>query len=324
MFHPILIETEGVDVENKIILSKKEKGKYKAFPTVAKTADETIIAFREGFTDKTKPHGKDGCVKFLKSMDLKNWQEYKLPFCDNELDSIVSNVTDKQLLLITRSYEYQKRNDVYISVFDNDKIPQERGVLNIDDAEFTMFGHIIKNENELLATAYGKHKGIDSPIILSSNNFGKNWQIKSLITPNRHTPILNETTITKFDNKFIAIMRSREPSYDLYYSFSNDLMSFSKPKKTGILGHAPMIKTLKNGNLAFVFRNLNGNLPGIGLAFSKNGIDWEYSNICNYTGNLYNGGYADFIELDDNSLFVVYYISDESDEPWIESKIIKI
>ena len=305
---------------NKTTLAKKEKGKYKAFPTIAKTKDEYIVAFREGYTDNTKPHGKNGCVKFLKSRDLKNWQEYKLPFCDNELDSIISGVFDKDMFLVTRSYEHKKRNDVYISRFKADEMPQNRKLLKLDNTQFTMFGHIFKNKNELLATAYGRHKGIDSPILFRSDDFGKNWQIKSLITPYGHNPILNETSITQFSDKFIAIMRSQEPSYDLYYSFSSDLVSWSKPEKVDILGHAPMLKIIENGDLAFAFRDLNGDLPGVSLALSKNGIDWEYKKICNYTGNLYNGGYADFVELDDNRLFVVYYISDKDNEPWIEGK----
>jgi hypothetical protein len=307
-----------------MIIARKEKGKYKAFPTIVKTEDEYIIAYREGFTDITKPHGKNGCVKFLKSRDLKNWQEFKLPFCDNELDAIISGAFNGELFIATRSYEYKKRNDVYISKFKKDSIPDTRDLIKFDDAQFTMFGHIVKEKDELLAPAYGIYKGISSPMILSSNNFGKNWHIKSLITPNGFTPILNETSIAKFDDKFIAVMRSQEPSYELYCAFSDDLENWGNPQKIGILGHAPMVKLLKNGTLAFVFRDLNNDLPGVGLALSKNGADWEYKNICSYTGNLYNGGYADFVEIDNNKLFVVYYIADEDNEPWIEAKIIKL
>lgn len=311
-------------MKNSIILSKKEKGKYKAFPTVVKTEDEYIIAYREGFTDSTKPHGKNGCIKLLKSKDLKNWQEFKLPFCDNELDAIISSGFNGGLFLVTRSYEYKKRNDVYISRFTKDAIPNTRNLIEIGNAQFTMFGHIIKEKDKLLAPAYGIYKNINSPIILSSNNFGRNWHIKSLITPNGFAPVLNETSIAKFNDRFIAIMRSQEPSYELYCAFSDDLESWSKPQKIGILGHAPMVKLLKNGQLAFVFRDLNRNLPGVGLALSRNGIDWEYENICSYTGNLYNGGYADFAEIDNGSLFVVYYTSDEDNEPWIEGQIIEL
>ena len=47
-------------------------------------------------------------------------------------------------------------------------------------------------------------------------------------------------------------------------------------------------------------------------------------NICHYTGNLYNGGYADFVELENNRLFVVYCISDKDNEPWIEGVLLDI
>ncbi len=307
-----------------MIISKKEAGRYKAFPTIVQTDKEFIIAYREGFVDDAKPHGRNGCVKFLKSADLENWQEFNLPFCDNELDSIISGMFNDKLFLATRSYEYKKRNDVYISRFAKDTIPDTRKLIKLDNAKITMFGHIIKKKDELFATAYGTYNGINSPIIVSSNDFGENWHMKSLITPNGFKPVLNETSISKFGDRFIAIMRSQEPSYDLYYSFSSDLISWSTPKETGLLGHAPMVKLLKNGKLSFVFRDLCDDLPGVAVALSSDGFKWKRVNIHHYNGNPYNGGYADFIDIGNDKLFVVYYTSDEDNEPWIEAQIVAL
>ncbi len=309
-------------IVKEITLSKKEHGKYKAFPTVVVADNEIIIAYREGFTDAAKPHGKNGCVKLLKSRDLEKWKEIKTPFCDNELDAVVSATGNNYLFLATRSYEYRKRNDVYISRFGNGEIPMQRDVIKFDNAQVTMFGHIIENNGELIAPAYGTCYGIQSPMLLSSVNFGETWKIKALITPEGHKPVLNETSIIKLEDRFLAIMRSQEPSYNLYCAFSKDLKDWSKPEKLGILGHAPMVGKLSDKRLAFAFRDLNDNLPGVGLAVSNDGISWERHNICHYTGNLYNGGYADFVEIEKSKLFVVYYICDEDNEPWIEGAII--
>ncbi len=311
-------------IVKEVTLSKKEHGKYKAFPSIAKVGNEIIAAYREGFTDSTKPHGSNGCVKILKSEDLNRWNEIGTPFCDNELDAIISGPFDDYLFLVTRSYEYKKRNDVYISKFKSNKLPTKRALIKFDNADFTMFGHIIENNGELIASAYGICDGIDSPILLASDDFGQTWQIKSLITPNGHKPALNETSIVMFDGKFLAIMRSQEPSYDLYCALSEDLINWSKPENLGILGHAPMIRKLNDGRIVFVFRDLNDDLPGVGLAISEDGINWKRYNICHYRGNLYNGGYADCIEIEKSKLFVVYNICDEDNEPWIEGTIINI
>ena len=307
---------------DKIVISAKESGKYKAFPTIVKTEREFIVAYREGLIDNTKPHGRNGCVKILKSDNLKDWKEFKTPFCDNELDSIVSKADD-ELFLTTRSYEYKKRNDVYISRFRSDELPRKRHKITIRDVEFTAFGHIIKTDNGYASAAYGFVNNTASPIILLSND-AYNWKIKGLITPKGHSPILNETSIVKTKDKFFAVMRSMEPSYNLFSSFSYDLNDWSRPIKLNILGHAPMIKQLTDGRLAFVFRDLNDTLPGVGLAISENGKNWDRSILCHYEGNLYNGGYADFIEIERGLLFIVYYTCDKDNEPWIEAKTVKI
>ncbi len=313
-----------MEIGEKIVIKEKERGKYKAFPTIVRIGDEFIVAYREGFVDFTKPHGRSGRVKFLKSRDLKAWKEFDTPFCDNELDAILSGPIDGNLFLITRSYEHGKRNDVYLSRFRESGLPTDRKLLKFDGVSFTCFGHIFKEKDELIMTAYGVVKGIESPMVFSSSDFGQTWSLKSLITPLGHEPVLNETTIAKLNGRFIAIMRSREPSFELYCAFSGDLESWSKPEKMGILGHAPMLRVLRDGRLAFVFRDLNGDLPGVGVAFSGDGVNWSYKNICTYIGDLYNGGYADFVQISDSELFVVYYISNETNEPWIEGQIVEI
>jgi len=305
---------------DKIVVSGKEKGRYKAFPTVSKCKNIIIIAYRDGDIDFTKPHGKNGCVKISKTKDLKHFQEIDTPFCYHELDAILSNI-DERLFLLTRSYEYKKMNDVYMSKFDCQDLPNRRSKIAFDSADFTGFGHIFKHNEKIYMTAYGTYKGIPTPMIFE---YSKERKIKGLITPNGHTPILNETSIIKKGNRFISVMRSQEPSYDMFYSFSDNLEQWSKPRKLGLLGHAPMLTELKNGKTALVFRDLNGDMPGVGLALLDDEMNLQYYNIAKYSGNLYNGGYADLVEIDNNKLFVVYYTCDEDNEPWIEGKIVEL
>jgi len=307
-----------------MVLAEKERGRYKSFPTIVKVEDIYIVAFREGVTDKTKPHGTNGVVKILKSRNLQDWHEFDTPFCDNELDAILSGPIDGDLFLATRSYEYGKRNECYISRFDQNELPKDRTPVMIDGVNFTFFGHIFKFNDELIATAYGVKSGISSPLVLSSIDGGKSWNVKSLITPNGFEPELNETSIVEFNGRFLSVMRSREPSYDLYFSYSSNLINWEKPLKLGIKGHAPIVKKLTDGRLALAFRDLNEKLPGVGVAISSDGKHFARKRIAEYTGGLYNGGYADFVQLDKDTIFVVYYTADKSSEPWIEGRIIPI
>ncbi len=307
----------------KIIVSGKEKGKYKAFPTVVNADRATMIAFREGMVDITTPHGVNGCVKLTEFHGLEFHNEFKTPFCDSELDAILSNIDDN-LFLITRSYNYKDKSRVYISRFSKHSKPLKRRLIHINNADFAVFGHIFRYENELITTAYGKFNGASSPFVLCSFDFGETWDIKSLITPKGHNPVLNETTIVKKDGVFYAVMRSQEPSYDLYIAKSKNLVDWSLPKNIRIKGHAPVIKLLSDKRAVFVFRDLNSELPGVSLAVSGDCESWNILNICRYTGGLYNGGYADFVEIEPGILFIVYYISDEDNEPWIEAALVKI
>jgi len=308
-----------------MVLAKKERGRYKAFPTVEKVGREIIVAFREGFVDSTKPHGKNGKVKVLKSKDLENWQEFDTPFDDNELDAILSGPFGDDLYLVTRSFEYKKRNDIYVSRFKIGDLPQSRVKVVVKDVGLSaFFGHMLEHNGELIASAYGMYKNEHRSLVLSSKDKGRTWLLKGVIMPDDFKPWLNENSIVEVNDRFLAVIRSLEPSYDLYYSFSLDLVHWDEPKKLGLLGHAPVLRRLKNGRLVLAFRDLNDDLPGVGLALSDDGINWERINLKHYRGNLYEGGYADFVEIEDNKLFVVYYICDEDNEPWIEAQIVSV
>lgn len=308
-----------------MILSKKEHGKYKAFPTVVKVGNVIIVAFREGFVDVEKPHGRGGRVKILKSSDLVNWQEFETPFCDNELDAILSGPFGDNLILVTRSYEHRVRNDVYISVFGANSLPDKRRRVEVDGVKLSaFFGHAFMLDGELVATAYCDNNGTQMPLLLASPDFGERWKIKSFIAPKEFRPLLNETSVLNIGDKFMAIIRSREPSYDLYYSFSRNLFEWEEPKEIGLLGHAPVARRLSDGRIAFVFRDLNSDLPGVSIAISNDGINFERISVCHYTGDLYNGGYGDFVEISPKTLFVVYCTCDRDNEPWIEARVVDL
>ncbi|WP_051129563.1 sialidase family protein [Hippea alviniae] len=308
-----------------MILAKKEKGRYKAFPTVVKVEDKIIVAYRDGETEITKPHGKNGKVKILKSKNLKEWTEFDTPFNDNELDAILSGPFDDEIILVTRSFEYKKRNESYVSRFKIDSLPTERSKVQIENVVLSaFFGHMFEFEGELIASAYGLIDGVPLPLVLSSSDKGKSWKFKSVVASKDFEPKLNEMSIANLNDRFIAVIRSYTDTYDLFCSFSDDLIRWSKPRKLDFVGHAPSLRSLSDGRVCMSFRDLNESLPGFGLAITEDGRKWERIKIGSYTGGLYEGGYTDFVELDDGRLFVVYYTCDEDNEPWIEGKVISL
>ncbi|WP_025209131.1 sialidase family protein [Hippea sp. KM1] len=313
-----------MNIKETIVLAKKQKGRYKAFPTAVRLNDGVVVAYRDGVVDPTKPHGSSGMVRLLRSRDFKEFVVFDTPFRDNELDAIISGPFDERLVLFSRSYEHGLRNESYVSSFSVDELPQNRRRVQIEGVDIAaFFGHPIPFKDGFVATAYGAYNKKPSPLLLYTEDWLE-FSFLSAITPDGFEPNLNETSIVKTDRGFLAIMRSREPSYELYYSLSDDLIVWSEPKRLEILGHAPMVRRLKNSMFCMVFRHLEADSWGVGLAKSKDGIDWDVFRIHSYSGDLYNGGYGDFVEIDGDNLFVVYYTSDRDNEPWIEAKIVEL
>ena len=305
-------------------LFAKEVGRYKSFPTVVKTDSYIFLAFREGIVNPEKPHGESGVVRLFRSADAIKWDEISVPFSDNELDAIISGPFGEHLFLWTRSFVYRVKSDVYLSRFKVGESPTSRSIFRLPDATFCPFSHIRQVDSLLLGTGYGEIDGVVTPIIVESGDLGDSWSVRGLVTPDGFSPELNEVSLLPLDDGFIAVMRSREPSFELYYSFSKDASVWNEPDGIGILGQAPMLLKSCGGRVLFVFRDLMEEIPGVGLAVSDNFSEWTYFRIDKYTGDMYDGGYADIIELDRNEFFIVYYMSDENGSPWIRATFVRL
>jgi len=303
----------------------KEVGRYKSFPTVVKTESYIFLAFREGVVNAEKPHGESGVVRLFRSADALKWDEIPTPFSENELDAIISGPFGEYLFLWTRSFVYKKGGDVYLSRFRVGDSPGNRRVFRLSEVTFCPFSHIREVDSVLIGTGYGRRtSGVGTPIVLESKDLGDSWGVRGFVTPDGFSPELNEISLLPLDDEFFAVMRSREPSFDLYYSFSNDASVWNEPRKIGILGHAPMLLRSGSGKVMFVFRDLMEATPGVGLAVSSDLKEWDYFRVDEYAGDMYDGGYADIVELDRDEFFVVYYMCDEDASPWIRTSFIKL
>jgi hypothetical protein len=106
----------------------------------------------------------------------------------------------------------------------------------------------------------------------------------------------------------------------------NDGATWSPLAETPLLGYAPMLLGDNPGYLMAVYRDLSGELPGVSLGVSfDNGRDWQrLGRLIEYTGDIYDRGYADIITLAQNQYLAVYYTCDHDDPPWIAGTVFSL
>ncbi len=302
----------------------------------------------------------------------------------NEMDAIISYPNKSDIFLVTRNYDSDGVCRTWLSKFKSEilfeilnseneplepnkecksisydlisnispkpilckKISIERHHLKkISNAEINSFGHIVQTlSGELLMSGY-----IASPVVLSSNDEGSSWNLKSEIYDNSNKNFsLSEFSLAHIsDTEWIGLMRDEiEPNNILLISSKDDCKTWMPFFKTNLTGHAPMVlKTIEGGYICIYrdlgsmkisdnkkiskegFLDINCDSEDIdkrvSVGFSSDGLSgWNRIGTLNsYSGSLYDGGYGDIVELDKNRFLAVYYLCDNDNSPWIEGSI---
>jgi hypothetical protein len=327
--------TMRIRIEKQFTLLEKEKGKYHAFPTVIRQDRQLWLACRSGTVSGRQDHGMQGKVLLLSgSVDQPDaWTlrgklfESSLDGSGNELDAILSNPEPDLIFLATRDYEWQRRNDVYLSRGRSPLFSRRTLLTTISDQQATCFGHIRKTiSDDLLMPGYC---GFDdepsgTPVLLVSKNRGDTWRLRSKVASSTAVGTrLTEYSLAYLgDTRWTALIRNETPPCELYRTeSSDDGRTWSAPTKTKLRGHAPMLHEADDigGHLA-VYRDLSEQDPGVGVGLSVNkGVTWERAGrLASYCGSIYDGGYGDLVHLETNRYLAVYYICDGDASPWIE------
>lgn len=325
-----------LQIEKRFVISKKEKGKYHAFPTLVRQRGQFWMACRSGAVSNRQAHGIGGKV-LLYSADVKapdRWISHGTLFepspdgTRNELDAILSAPETDLFFLATRDYVEKKRNDVYLSVGQTPVLTDRKILTEISEQYAICFGHIRKASNgDLLMPGYCGFidEPSGTPVLLVSGDRGKTWTLRSKVASSANVG----TRLTEFslghlgDSRWTALVRNETSPFNLYQTQSvDDGRTWSFPEKTVLRGHAPMIidSESHHGHLV-LFRDLGEIDPGvaIGLSLDK-GATWErVGRIVTYTGSIYDGGYGDLVQFDANRFLAVYYMCDEDNSPWIEA-----
>lgn len=322
-------------IDNRFTILEKQKGHYHSFPTLVRQQNQLWLACRSGSVSKHQAHGDDGKV-VLFSADVTRpdrWKHHGSLFepspdgTRNELDAILSAPEQNLIFLATRDYVWKKRNDVYLSRGQTPILTHRTLLTEISDHYVICFGHIRKTVGGgLLMPGYCgfSDEPVGTPVLLVSGDRGETWAFRSKVASSTAAGTrLTEYSLGYLGNTgWVALVRNETRPFNLYRTESrDDGRSWSNPKKTELCGHAPMILDSESGHghLA-IYRDLSGSEPGVAIGLSMDkGLSWKQAGrLTSYSGNIYDGGYGDLVQLEANRYLAVYYLCDEDNSPWIE------
>lgn len=296
------------------------------------------MACRTGVNCDRQAHGEQGYVRLFSAETRMPdaWKDHGVLFkpaekgTRNELDAILSAPAENVFFLMTRDYEYGTRNDVYISRTDRLPVTHRTRLTAVSDQNAIGFGHIRKaHSNMFLMPGYSglPDEPEGAPVLLASRDEGISWQLRSIVASSTGIGTrLTEYSMGRLGaGRWIALIRNETPPYELHAARTgDDGLTWSKPVKTDLLGHAPMIlETRESGTLLVIYRDLSESDPGVAIGVTEDGGNtWQHiGRLCSYTGSIYDGGYGDLVELDDGEYLAVYYTCDDDASPWIEGVV---
>jgi len=187
------------------------------------------------------------------------------------------------------------------------------------------FGEIRLKSGLWIISIYGPRKQPQqkSPkteaYILRSIDDGDNWEFIYL-TPKGAEFEMSETNILQIDNQnLVAVSRSSEMMNMLSCLSSDGGKSWSKPSDTGIEGYPPDLILLPDGRIVCVYgyRKIPMGIRGC-VSYDK-GRTWDIKNevIIRDDGIGPDLGYPNIVQLNDGSLFTIYYICTDGIFPYI-------
>lgn len=307
---------------------EEKKQLYSSFPTMSVCKDYLAIFYRQGVVDTKNPHGFCGKVKCIKVKlsDLENFFNKNNPIniqenivfeSQNELDAIVSQLNDNLYTLGCRVFVKDKINDVFLSVSCDCNFKERQKVSAKDVNLAAFYGKALSTKSYYIFSAYGTLKGetFTRPLFIATKDFS-HFELFSYLDSSKDL-MLNETSVTKIGNVYIAFSRKDTyPNYALYYSTSKDLTNWDKPKKLLDFALAPMAINV-NGTIFISFRDNSGNTNKISIINTKT---LEKKVIDSYNGSLFDGGYTDLTYIN-GYIYVVYYTNNQA--PFIKMAKLK-
>ncbi len=315
-----------------VSLLPQREGVYASFPTFVEHNGKIYIYYREGKSSVYQVHGLFGKVKrmlFDKSDFIKilrgehtdapwNIADVKVVFSEeNELDAIVSKLEDNLYSICTRNFVAGKDNTCFVS-FNSEPEFIERKPVRIKGLNLCAFyGKAFKSPYGYVFPAYGvlERDGLQRPVLLVTDT--ENWDILSILPTMVNGNRLNECSVAYHQGRWHIFIREDDPPYGIWHAESEDLINWSEPEKLFSKAHAPMAISF-DGKLILGFRYLIDNHKKA-VAYTYP-FDESLIHIADvYYGNVFDGGYCDFMDID-GCLAMLYYWDSGSGFPEIKLK----
>jgi len=331
----------NISIEKQFSIIPKIKGEYHSFPTVVKEGNQLLMAVRSAKVDVDQPHGREGEVRLYHStVDAPEaWQQVPLEFVNNgewELDAILSSAGG-QLRLVSRHFRHEVYNDCFLSNFKledlaKDKLLLEKMPIQIEEMNLAaIYGHLQQAaDGALLLPLYGLLPGsgqITSPGLYHSYDKGKSWSLRSILVDSGQVgKYLNELSMVQLaEGEWLGLVRDNHDPCNMCQLRSVDDGYSWELKESGLYGHAPMLCKTPMGVVA-IYRDVGRLEASVSIAHFDRGLDqWSHLGVVrSYSGNRYNGGYGDVVSLGANRIFVLYYLSDEDESPWVEGAVVEL
>ena len=309
----------------------KQPGKYIGWPSIAKAPNGDLLAVFSG--DRTKHVSPDGKVQMVRSSDGgKTWSEpvtiYDFPVDDRDAGIIQ---TKKGTMLVSwftgPPYGTELQGNYVIRSSDNGHTWGKP----IRTEVTTPHGPIQLADGRLLCIGQRPHCSHGSPqnglpgkthytvSIEESLDDGLTWKVISKF------PVPEDAKMLSFDEphmvevepgKLVALFRDCHPPDKLWQSENNDGgRTWSTPHQTHIQGHPPHVIRLNNGWLLVVYakrRAARGEYACISKDLGKTwAVENEIKLVDGHSGDI---GYPASVQLDDGSIWTVYYQAEKQGE----------
>lgn len=162
-----------------------------------------------------------------------------------------------------------------------------------------------------------------------ASELGGNWTKYPLARVQDHN--MCEGSICRFGHGYICLMRENSGlGLPAFVAYSRDGFEWSEPLKTRMFGcHRPVTGVLKSGNLLTTYREASHSFtPGFWAKNTFACLTAKRSVLKDFTNSIIlpldhdkskrsDSGYTGWVQLPDESIFIVNYITDDAPRPYI-------
>lgn len=313
-------------------------GVYASFPTLITHGTDVYMFYRQGRTDPSQVHGLDGKVRCLRvptanllsslasPVDDEPFYgiDTELPFTSpNELDAIASRLGSNLYALATRTYLAGRLCQAYISFAGAPQFTH-RAPLSLPDMHTPIFyGQGFASPQGYVFPAYGQFTTdrVTRPLMLVTEDCASFRILSALPTDLDDGVILNECSVVHDGEAYLCFIRQDSEPFGIWLSRSDDLLTWSVPRKIINKAHAPVALSVNN-TIYLAYRDLSMPEETRIRLCTPFAADLDVV-LDTYRGNPYDGGYVSLCTAHDH-LLAAYYLGNPQGEPCIKLAVIPL